>query len=61
MTAGEVPGQVDVMASYMGEIDTFLGECDARSYAPSGSELGLDKDFHGQATRLAEEIAESGR
>jgi hypothetical protein len=43
------------------EIDTFLGECDARSYAPSGSELGLDKDFHGQATRLAEEIAESGR
>lgn len=43
------------------EIDTFLGECDARSYAPSGSEPGLDKDFHGQATRLAEEIAESGR
>lgn len=33
VTAGEVPGQVAVMASYMGEIDTFLG------FVPNSREL----------------------
>lgn len=40
-------------------IDVFLGECDARSYAPAGSEVGLDAEFLGEAVRLAESIRES--
>jgi len=43
------------------EIDSFLGECDARSYAPPGSGLSLDADFRERAIRLAEAISESGR
>ena len=43
------------------EIDAFLGECDARSYAPTDSEPGLEAEFLEQATRHAKAIAEAGR
>ncbi len=43
------------------EVDAFVGECDARSYAPSTqrSQAPLDPDFHERARQLAERIAES--
>jgi len=45
------------------EIDAFVGECDARSYAPASqrSSAPLDPEFHERARRLAERIAESSR
>jgi hypothetical protein len=43
-------------------LDRFLGECDARSYAPEGrSSDSLDEDFQARAIDLARAIAEAGR
>lgn len=43
------------------EVDAFVGECDARSYAPSAQRSSgpLEPEFHERARRLAERIAES--
>ncbi len=43
------------------EVDAFVGECDAKSYAPSSqrSSAPLDPEFHERARQLAERIAES--
>jgi hypothetical protein len=45
------------------EIDEFLGECDARSYAPAGRHDGasLEPGFHRRAMALAERMAGEGR
>ena len=43
------------------EIDAFLGECDARSYAPSGSGPGLDAELLEQAIQFAEGLAAADR
>jgi hypothetical protein len=45
-------------ASTPADLESFLGECDARSYAPEGSDpdAKLDAEFHGRALRLAREI-----
>jgi hypothetical protein len=44
------------------DLDRFLGECDARSYAPEGrSSDSLDEDFQARAIDLARAIAEAGR
>jgi hypothetical protein len=42
------------------EIDEFLSECDARSYAPAGQRqtAQLDEEFQGRALALARGIAE---
>ncbi len=42
------------------DLEAFLGECDARSYAPAGSDsnASLDTEFHQRAASLAREIAE---
>lgn len=42
------------------ELDDLIGECDARAYAPAGSEDGapLDAEFHQRALKLAEQLAE---
>jgi len=44
------------------EIDEFLGECDARSYAPEGLRDGspLAPEFHRRAVELAERMAGEG-
>ncbi|MGE4609681.1 MAG: hypothetical protein AAEJ52_23340 [Myxococcota bacterium] len=43
------------------EVDAFVGECDARSYAPrsQSSAAPLDPEFQERARQLAERIAES--
>lgn len=43
------------------ELDAFLGECDARSYAPEGmrDDSALDEAFHARAARLARQLVES--
>jgi hypothetical protein len=45
------------------EIDEFLGECDARSYAPQGQRGGasLEPEFRQRALDLAERMAKEGR
>jgi len=45
-------------ASTPAHLESFLGECDARSYAPEGSDpdAKLDAEFHGRALELAREI-----
>jgi hypothetical protein len=44
------------------ELDTFLAECDGRSYAPAGQRqtAQLDPEFHARALALATEIVERG-
>ncbi len=45
------------------EVDAFVGECDARSYARAEQRTSApaDPDFHARALQLAEQIAESVR
>jgi len=45
------------------EIDSFVGECDARSYAPPAqrSAAALDPEFQQRALRLAQQISEAAR
>lgn len=43
------------------EIDDFLGECDARSYAPPGQGADLDEVFRERGRELARRIAESAQ
>jgi hypothetical protein len=40
------------------ELDAFLGECDARSYAPEGKTQTIDAAFLERAVRLARDVAE---
>ena len=42
-------------------IDAFLGECDARSYAPTAGEPDLEAEFLEQAAGFAHTIAGAGR
>jgi hypothetical protein len=44
------------------EVESFLAECDARSYAPAGERqtAQLDDEFHARAWTLASRIAEHG-
>ena len=51
----EAPGAVNP------ELDRLLGECDARSYAPAGSEQPLPPDFVERAVQLADAIVDEGR
>ena len=45
------------------ELDSFLGECDARSYAPKGraGAAGADPQLHARALELARRIAETAK
>ncbi|MDJ0849110.1 MAG: BatD family protein [Myxococcota bacterium] len=44
------------------ELEAFLGECDARSYAPGDlADEGLDPGFHERAVSLAEAMADAVR
>ncbi len=42
------------------DLDRLLGECDARSYAPSGDATPLEPEFVSRAVELAEDIARKG-
>lgn len=44
-----------------GELDAFLGECDARSYAPPGQGAALDDVFRESGRELARRMAESAQ
>jgi hypothetical protein len=47
-----------VPAAASAELDAFLGECDARSYAPEGQLQTIDGAFLERAVRLARDVAE---
>jgi hypothetical protein len=44
-----------------GDIDAFLGECDARSYAPPGQGADLDDVFRDRGRELSRLLAESAQ
>jgi hypothetical protein len=53
---------VEVPGARTSEVEAFLRECDARTYAPSGRPSHpLDEAFHAQAVALARRVAESAR
>jgi len=53
----------EVPQASLPEIDSFVGECDARSYAPPAqrSAAALDPEFQQRALRLAQQISEAAR
>jgi hypothetical protein len=42
------------------EVDTFLGECDALRYAPSGTSISSGETLHRRGEQLAERLEEAG-
>lgn len=51
----------EVPTAASAEVDAFLGECDARSYAPSSTAIELEPAFREQAAQIAEAIVEASR